>query len=250
MMELFRTVFDMLPDVAGILLAALSLSLLFLPRELKVLEAPKWRWLRWTLAAIFAVVGIGGLASNWVQKSQDKKERGELNGKITNLQNQLTSMSQKINTDTNASVGPVDFVPLRGAQSIEEGLFQWDMGFVVTQNTARNMRARGKLQVEYGQGVNDKKIWSKFKGVAIKEMGEHGPDVGIGSAPWGTLNLQLSKRDADAVMAGSKTIYVLALAEWTNPSGSDGHFPLCLWLQKPSGKILTAQNVVWHVCSL
>ena len=66
-MGILHSLFGMLPDVSGILLAALSVSLIFLPKELKVLEARKWRWLRWALAGLFAVVGIGGLISNLLQ---------------------------------------------------------------------------------------------------------------------------------------------------------------------------------------
>ena len=77
MYTFLRSAFNMLPDVAGILLAALSVSLIFLPKELRVLEARKWKWLRWTLATVFAVVGIGGVASNLIQKAKDKTESGK-----------------------------------------------------------------------------------------------------------------------------------------------------------------------------
>jgi hypothetical protein len=243
-----RYLFDLLPDLTGIFLAAVSLGVALLGKDLKWFEDhPKSRW---SIAIVLALLGLGGVASNTVQKSEDKNERGALKGEITNLQSQLTAVSRKINTDTNASVNPANFVPLRGAQAIEEGLFQWNIGFIVTQNTAGNMRYFADLQIENGQGINDKKIWRKFKSVAIERMGEHGPDATIGSAPWDTLSLQLKKKDADAVMAGSRTIYALAFVQWTNPSGNDGHYPLCLWLQKPSGKILTIQNAVWHSCDL
>jgi hypothetical protein len=249
MLSAMSAIFEVLPDIATFLLAILGVSLFF-PRELHMLEKPKWKWPSRAAATLFIVIGLGGLISSLVQRHAENVARGKLTDDVAHLKDELEAVQRKLNTDTNATIIPTNFLPPRGAQVIEEGLFQWNVGFVVTQNTARNIHFYAKLQLEDGPGLNDKAIWNKFKPIAIQRMGEHGPDGTLGAGPWDTPNLLLKKKDAEAIMGGTKTIYALAFVQWTNPSGSDGHYQFCLWLQKPNGKILTAQNSAWHSCML
>lgn len=251
MQEILRSIFDMLPDVAGILLAALSLSLIFLPKELKMLEADKWKWLRWSLAAIFAVAGIGGVASNVIQKANDKTERDKLNHQVSQLKDELDEVRRKVNENTNASVAITALVPRNGVQEVSsEQKMQFNIAYFVKQNTAKNMRQVTLLRVENvpPNPVYDKKVWADFKGFSAQAIGEKGQDRVADTYDWKTLEIKLSRNEAAGLMAGTKTLYVLGLVEWNNLSGTDGHFDACLSLQKPETKILTPQTASWHIC--
>lgn len=252
MCTLLRSAFEMLPDVAGILLAALSFSLIFLPKELRVLEAPKWKRLRWTLAAIFAVVGIGGVASNAIQKAKDKAARNELNQQVAQLKDQVSKVQRKLNQDTSASVSVISRVPLNDAQEISsEQPIKFNIAYGITQNTAKNLRQFTILKLENSRpdSTHDKSVWARFRGLSTQGISETGQDKMFGTYVWKTLEINLSKSEAKDIKAGTKTLYILGLVLWNNPSGTDGHLNVCMWLQKPKTKILTPATV-WHDCSL
>ena len=93
-MRTLRAIFYLLPDLAGILLAALSLAVIFMSEAIQKLEKPNLKWLRWTLATIFIFVGVGGVISNSMQKSEDKaKAEGDRQTLIGQV-GQLISASQ------------------------------------------------------------------------------------------------------------------------------------------------------------
>jgi K+-sensing histidine kinase KdpD len=64
--------FDAVPDLAGILLAALSLAVFFLPEEMDKLK--NHRKTRVATACVLICMGIGGVISNAVQRARNKAE--------------------------------------------------------------------------------------------------------------------------------------------------------------------------------
>jgi len=82
-----RSIFDLLPDLAGFFLAALGVGLLFVPEKLKQLDDyPKTRLV---LAIVICLMGGGAVISNSLQKSEEKNaalvERDKLTGQVTKL---------------------------------------------------------------------------------------------------------------------------------------------------------------------
>ncbi|MGA3049466.1 MAG: DUF308 domain-containing protein [Terracidiphilus sp.] len=78
---MWTTVFDMLPDISGILLAALGVALVVAPEMVSKLPT----WIRWTLAALLIVVGIAGLRSSYVQRQESDQKQSDLMGSINDL---------------------------------------------------------------------------------------------------------------------------------------------------------------------
>ena len=83
-MSIIRVFFNLLPDLAGILLAALSVALLFVPKQTE--RVTRHSRLSTGLAVLLIMIGIGGLISSKVQKDNDKltasRERRELQEKL------------------------------------------------------------------------------------------------------------------------------------------------------------------------
>lgn len=160
-------------------------------------------------------------------------------------------MQRVLNKNQNAYVALEALVPPNGAQEINhEQAFQMKVTYLVTQNTAKNMREFSILQIEDSppNGVNDKNVWAKFKGVAAEKIADRGQDRVAGTRDWSTLEKRMDRTASASIIAGTKTLYVMGIVQWTNPSGADGHLDVCLWLQKPKTKIITPTSA-WHNCS-
>jgi hypothetical protein len=112
-MSALQWIFYSLPDVAGILLAALSLAVFFVPKLSDKLREHVTVGI--IAAVVLALIGVGGVVSNSVQKHADqeaaKKERDQLQGQITKLLDQqtltatqATIMQSEVKTLTEQSV--------------------------------------------------------------------------------------------------------------------------------------------------
>src|ERR1700681_3709633 len=67
-----RSIFALLPDLAGFFLAALGVGLLFVPEKLKQLDDyPKTRL---ALAIVICLMGGGAVISNSLQRAEEKNE--------------------------------------------------------------------------------------------------------------------------------------------------------------------------------
>ena len=252
-MRLVQFFFDWLPDVAGILLAAVSVALIFIPKELKVLEQPKWKWPRRVLAVVLALVGAGGLVSSELQKAADKTERQKLEQNVDRLEDDIAEVQKKVSQNQNASVTLIRLVPLNDAQEIgSEDPVSFNVAYGVLANTAKSLRHADRLYLEDNppNGTKDKEVWKKFKSLALEKMGDKGQDYAVGNYSWSTVEGRLTDKQAKAVLHGTQTIYFLGLVQWNNPSGTEGHLDACLYLQKPTSKLLTPMNTVWHECTL
>lgn len=91
-MHILRFLFNLLPDIAGIFLAALSFAVIFTSELLKWLEArPKTRRL---LALLLVLLGIGGIISNYRQKSAERDQTDRDKRELTKQIGQLISSAQ------------------------------------------------------------------------------------------------------------------------------------------------------------
>src|SRR5882762_874491 len=246
-----RSLFDLLPDVAGILLAALSLSLIFLPKELKVLEEHKWRWLRWGLAAIFAAVGVGGLASNAIQKSEDKKARENLQGDVVRLKDQVAAVQKKLDEKQNASIGLLtEALAVRGQELKPKVPVPFFVLYGVQSNPVKNVRfaqeifsVRGQFSLEQARIAH-----AQFLTRAIPSMDTRGQDLAQNATIFRTLELTVTSTQLRELLDDKRTIYIMGRVEWRNPSGSDDHFDLCSAMVPTKMKYLIQSELPFHVC--
>jgi hypothetical protein len=116
--------FDDLPDVTGILMAALAFALVFVPELLEKL-APKKR-IRWLIAAILAIFGIAGLSSSHVQRSRSNADQASLNTTIRDLNGQVAGLQvteSKLQNVINEKLNPiVEQQPSKAQQRQAEAL--------------------------------------------------------------------------------------------------------------------------------
>jgi hypothetical protein len=253
MSQLLSSLFELLPDVAGILLAALSLSLIFLPRELRVLEAPKWKWLRWTLAAIFAIVGVGGLVSNYIQKSQDKKERSKLQGDVARLNDDIEAVKRKLGENQNASIGLVVAALATSGQELKPNVnMPFFIYYVVQKNPAKNVRMYQEILSVKGPFTSEQAriAHAKFLGRAIPTMDSRGQDFPANATFWRTLQLKMNSSEIKELLLDQRTVYIMGRVEWKNSSGSDDHFDLCSFMEPPKMKYLIQSELPFHICGL
>lgn len=75
-----RSFFKDLPNVSGILLAAVGFALMFMPEAMKLLEGRKT--IRWILAGACVVLGIVGFISAHIQRKDNDREQQELKRQI------------------------------------------------------------------------------------------------------------------------------------------------------------------------
>jgi hypothetical protein len=252
-MHFLRSLFDLLPDVAGILLAALSLSLIFLPKELKVLEERKWRWLRWGLAVIFAAVGIGGLVSNAIQKSEDKEARENLQGDVARLKDQVLAVQKKLEEKQRASVGPLLIaLAVRGQELKPNEKVPFVVIYGVAGNTAKDLKSHLEIFSVKGSASpeQNKTAHSTFLARAVQKLDIRGEDRLPNTTNFITLELTLSKNEINELLSKNRTVYIMARAEWKNLDGFDDHWDLCKWMEPPKMKYLLQTELPFHDCTL
>jgi hypothetical protein len=89
---MWKTVFDMLPDVSGILLAAVGVALVVAPDFLSVMK----KWVRWTLAALLAALGVAGMVSSYVQHRDESRGKVKLEGDLIDVQSKMADLSKNL----------------------------------------------------------------------------------------------------------------------------------------------------------
>ncbi len=76
-----------LPDISGVLLAAVGVALAFLPD--KVMKLPPFA--RWIIGVVLVLLGGFGLRSSFIQRQQDSTEKAQLKDSIRTLQAKVDS---------------------------------------------------------------------------------------------------------------------------------------------------------------
>src|SRR5216683_3231823 len=116
MRDALRSVFDNLPAITALVLASLGLSLIFLPRELKALEQPRFKSIRWGMAALFLAIGVLAFASDKSQRAEEKSTRTKLEGDIAKLKRDIESalpLLQQIAIQTGNTQAQQEVIDLR-----------------------------------------------------------------------------------------------------------------------------------------
>ena len=97
---MWTTIFNMLPDVSGVLLAAVGVALVVAPEMVSKLPT----WLRRTLALLLMILGVAGLRSSYVQHRDDAIEKGASKKELEDMTKKLSDLpnSQQIADDLHA----------------------------------------------------------------------------------------------------------------------------------------------------
>jgi hypothetical protein len=250
-MNILHTVSDFLPGIAGLFLAALGVAGLPMSRELRWFEThPKTRW---TIAIFLILVGIGATAADFVQKRDDKIERGQLTHSIAVLQDELNGVKNKLNENQRVSVGLVYIgLAVQGQEMKPYEKIPFAVAHGVKGNTAKDMRAHLEVFSVKGSATRqlNREEHSTFLTRAIKRLDERGEDKLDGTIDFVTLELTLSKNEIAEILSNNRTVYVMGRAEWKNLNGSDDHWDLCMWMQPPKMKYLIQRDLPFHYCSL
>jgi hypothetical protein len=81
--------FSDLPDISGILLAALGFAVVFVPESIRALDAkPK---IRWAVAIALSAVGLAGMFSSHIQRRDGETAQGRASKEINDAQKAATS---------------------------------------------------------------------------------------------------------------------------------------------------------------
>jgi hypothetical protein len=218
-----------------------------------MLEDAKWKWHSRVAAILFITIGLGGLISSLVQRHNEKIASDKLRCDVAKLKDQLNDVQKKLNEKQNANVGLMSLTPRNWGQELKpHHEIQFDVQYVVTGNMAKNFRPYQEIFSMGGafDNVQARKAHSQFAARAALNLDFRGEDRTVGAAGWKTLTINLTGPQVEEVLAGTRTVYIMARVEWNNPSGSDDHFEVCKWLQKPTIKYLTIQTSAWHDCNL
>jgi hypothetical protein len=89
---MWESLFNVLPDISGVLLAAVGVALMVAPDIVSKINVV----VRWILASLLLVLGIAGLRSSYVQRQQDGIEKSGLHTDIKALQTTVNTFGPKL----------------------------------------------------------------------------------------------------------------------------------------------------------
>jgi len=150
-----------------------------------------------------------------------------------------TALVGEIQKGRNASVSMFTVIPTGRRQTLTDGQsLQFDVKFMVRENTARNLRDAVQLY------LTDKPPTFDVSRAVINQK-HRSPTTKLS-----TISLPLTEQQIQGIMDGTSTLYIVGTAHWVNPSGSDGHSDDCTYLQTPQFRYLTFENAIWHICGV
>jgi len=164
-----------------------------------------------------------------------------------------TALVGEIQKGRNASVSMFTVIPTGRRQTLTDGQsLQFDVKFMVRENTARNLRDAVQLYLTDKPPTFDvsRAVINQFKSTEAPQLNYQGQDFGINTGKWRTISLPLTEQQIQGIMDGTSTLYIVGTAHWVNPSGSDGHSDDCTYLQTPQFRYLTFENAIWHICGV
>ena len=245
-----QKLFDLLPDLAGVFLAAVSLGVAFLGQDLKWFE--KHPTVRWTLAIILAFIGIGGVVSNARQRSVENAGREALQRDVASLKDDLSAIQGKLDLNQKPVVG-LDELFVWPNQKLAAGRkLSLQIGYVVAEGVAKNFKSTGQMfSLEGRQSVEQaKRAVIKFRHDSLGKLEYPGEDRLQGTGGQFTLEMTLNEQQILQLLAATRTIYVLGRVEWKNAAGADFHLDTCMWMNHPTAKLLNPEKLGWHECGI
>jgi hypothetical protein len=118
-MAILRPIFFLLPDTVAFVLALVGVALIFMAEELKRLDGKPI--IRWVIAIIIFLFGLGAVISNSAQKAQDKqdaqKDRDKLLDALIGVQrtdDQILNLIQQASRSTSSTLKTADLIKAWG----------------------------------------------------------------------------------------------------------------------------------------
>ena len=162
-----------------------------------------------------------------------------------------SELKEEIHKDRNAAVSLYSVEPSnRGQRLVADQQLQFNVHYMVRENTARNMRNAEQMYLADSPPTPEvtRAVKAQFKSTEAQQLNYQGQDLGVNTGKWNTVSLPMSEKQIEAIMAGTSTIYIVSTVHWVNPSGSDGHSDGCTYLQKPTERYISLTNGIWHEC--
>ena len=94
--SLLDTIYNLLPDFSGILLAAVGVALVVYPEILKGIEHRKM--FRWAIATILVVLGIAGMCSSFGQHRDSDNKQSYLSNSVRELKATVDTFGPKLDS--------------------------------------------------------------------------------------------------------------------------------------------------------
>ena len=220
------------------------------------MEPRRYRWLRWGLAIGFAVIGVGGVFSNSMQKTRDKEARQRLQDDVAHLKDEVEVVNKRIGENRSALVGMTGMALAVSGQELKPNIgVPFFVSYVVTVNTARNLRSYQEVLSVKGEASDrqTKNAHKEFLARAVQHMDYSGSDFPPGTGLFRTLTLTLQSQEISELLAPKapqRTVYIMSRVEWKNVSGSDDHIDICGWMEQPKMKYLLQADLPFHACHL
>jgi len=255
-----ETIYNMLPDFSGILLAAVGVALVFAPEAVKVLE--KRRSLRFALALILVGLGLAGMRSSTFQHHESDTKQAELRDRSVAMSSQLDTANATlksfgpkldwiINHPSNAQQSQAvdlkkELAAVLGRPRIEvnePSLTYFKDGratfsFPVT-NTG-NAIAKGKLNTDgmligsNSHSTEEELFKEIYRDEGITPVGTPRADMGRGYENRGLIPVSkaFSSGDWADLVSNKKVIYIGLLVTYFDEAGVEYHTERC-WKWSP-----------------
>ena len=163
-----------------------------------------------------------------------------------------SELKEEIHKDRNAAASLYSVEPSNRGQSLIAGPLQFNVQFMVRENTARNMREAAILYIVDSAPTVEvsRAVVAEFKKGESQLLNYQGQDMSVNSGKWQTVSLPTNEKQISGIMAGTSAIYIVTTVHWVNPSGSDGHSDGCTYLQTPRDNYISLTNSIWHECGI
>jgi hypothetical protein len=243
---MWSLIYNMLPDVSGILLAAIGVALVVAPDVMSKLRPV----VRSTLAILLVILGIAGLRSSVVQHREDNKEKAELKGDLHDVKNKVDTFGPKLDAiiaHPNSEEQRLLAVQLRKEINpkieIEEPI-PTNSDPTLLNATATNVGgsvAKGKVDTVASRlavrGRAEENDFFQYLYRHEEDSDVKKYDIAPGYANRVIIPLRLSPMspaDLPEFKAGTKVIYVGILETYYNEQGRKFHTEKCMYLQSGS----------------
>jgi hypothetical protein len=235
-----ETIYNMLPDVSGVLLAAVGVALVVAPDMMSKVNPV----LRSVMAASLVLLGVAGLRSSFVQHRQDGIEKSGLRDDVKNLRATVDTYGPKLDFIINHPESPEQKALALALQremnpkiEIDEphntpadpNMFQWTLintGGSVAKAKANQVIA---LVAPEGRGQEEAIFANFYK--HDDDLGQRKLDMPTGYEHRTVVNVHVqppSSEEQAAFKSGTDVIYLAILVTYYNEQGRQFHSEKCV----------------------
>ena len=251
-----ETIFNLLPDVSGVLLAALGVALVVVPELIGKVHPV----VRWVLAGLLVVLGCAGLRSSYVQRRDGEKQRQDSETKQTQLVEQVNSVKSELESSNSMlrSFGPKLDAIISHPESQEQKDLASELRrqldpkieieepyntiadptlFDTTITNTGGSTALGKIDTVKAiiapVGRDSEEELFRFLRSNEQSGDTKAKDMSVGYAHRITIPIRTppaSPQELNDVQSGKKAVYIGILITYFNESGRQFHSEKCMYL--------------------